>query len=185
MFPIIYIDPGITLYYLIKDTPKSYNKDFTYNSRGDIIVPVIAEEVDDIYEHPEGPDLPAVWRYRDHKGNDYCSVPTKEINENGWNKYEHKDPSWLGDAKSINQFVWIDEPIGHAIQVGDPYDGLFLTLDEAKRYAFPSKKKHLKRRLRAYRRRYCDFIASTWKRAGEVHPGFKKYPEKKIYVRKP
>ena len=178
-FQVSYVEPGAHLWFIVKGRARHWS---TY--RGDIIVPVVAEEVDDIYVHPDNPELPACWRHRYIDGTDYVAVPTEKLDENGWNIYENKDPSWFGDAKPINQFVWIDEPVGHAIQVGDHADGLYLTLQEAQRYAMPSKKKHLKRRLRASRANVERFIACTWARNGDTHPGFRKYPNKKIYVRK-
>lgn len=179
IFQVTYVEPGAKLWFIIRGPGYWYS---TY--RGDIIVPVIAEEVEDIYVHPENPNLPACWRHRNIDGTDYVAVPTDKIDDNGWNIWEHKDPSWLGDAKSVNQFVWIDEPVGHSIQVGDRHDGLYLTLHEAQRDSIPSKKKHLRRRLRASRAKVERFIASTWAYNGDTHPGFKKYPDKKIYVRK-
>jgi hypothetical protein len=179
IFKVTYVEPGTKLWFIVKGRGRHWS---TY--RGDIIVPVVAEEVDEIYTHPENPDLGSCWRHRYMDGTDYVDVPTAEKDENGWPIYETKEPSWLGDAKPVNQFVWIDEPIGHGIQVGDKHDGLFLTLHEAQRCAVPSKKKHLMRRLRASRGRVENFIASTWKSSGETHPGFRKYPDKKIYVRK-
>jgi hypothetical protein len=177
IFQVTYVEPGAHLWFIIKGRVRHWS---TY--RGDIIVPVVAEEVEDIYPHPTNPELPACWRHRYMDGTDYVAVPTVEKDENGWNIYEHKKPSWLGDAKQVNQFVWIDEPVGHAIQVGDRHDGLFLSLQEAQRYAIPSKKKHLKRRLQAYRAHVQGFIAHTWKPL--IHPGFVRGPLKKIYVRK-
>jgi hypothetical protein len=179
IFQVTYVEPGAQLWFIIKGYGRWYS---TY--RGDIIVPVVAEEIEDIYTHPTNPELGACWRHRYMNGIDYVSVPTEEKDENGWPVWVRKDPSWLGDAEPVNQFVWIDEPVGHSIQVGDHHDGLYLTLHEAQRNAIPSKKKHLKRRLRASRARVERFIASTWEYNGDTHPGFRKYPDKKIYVRK-
>lgn len=178
IFQVTYVEPGAKLWYIVRGHGRHYN---TY--RGDIIVPVVAQEVDDIYTHPINPDLGSCWRHRYMDGTDYVSVPTEKKDENGWPVWERKEPSWLGDAKSVNQFVWIDEPVGHAIQVGDHHDGLYLSLHEAQRFALPSKKKHLKRRLQQSRARVHRFIAHTWKYNGDVHPGFTKLPMKKIYVR--
>jgi len=178
VFEVTYVNPGDKLWYIVTGRGRHYN---TY--RGDIIVPVIATEVDEIYSHPD--DLGTCWSHRFvDSSQDYVAVPTAEKDENGWNVWEHKPLSWLGDMKPCNQFVWIDEPVGHGIQVGDEHDGLFLTLHEAQRHALPSKKKHLARRLRASRSRVYSFVASTWERNGDRHPGFKKLPDKKIYVRK-
>jgi hypothetical protein len=179
IFQVTYVDPGTKLWLVVK----SYGRHKSHY-RGDIIVPVVVEEVDDIYSNIDNPEGMACWRYRYADGTDYVSVPTDEKDEQGWPIYEKKDPSCLGQAKPVNQFVWIDEPVGHGIQVGDKYDGLYLTLHEAQRHARPSKKKHLKRRLQAYRAGHERFIASTWEVNGDEHPGFHKLPNKKIYVRK-
>ncbi len=175
MFNIVYINPGDKLWYIVRG----------HKYPGDIIVPVIANEIDEIYTHPVDPKIGSCWSHRFiDSSQDYVSVPTSSKDENGWPIFEHKEPSWLkeNNMKPCNQFVWIDEPVGHAIQVGDPYDGLFLTLNEARKYATPSKKRHLRRRLNYSRTRHHKFIASTWKNNGETHPGFDKLPEKKIYV---
>lgn len=162
---ITYIEPGANLWYVMC-------------SRGldDIIVPVIATEVNDVYRHPTEPN--SIWRYRCVDGADYILVPTGKKTELGWDIPEEREPSWLGDAKPTNQFIWIDEPVGHAIQLGD--EGLFLTLEEAQRYARPSKKRHLRRRLKQHRAIVQKFIASTWGK--NKHPGFDKLPDKKVYV---
>lgn len=177
-FKVTPVEPGQQLWYIVRGTGFHLT---TY--RGDIIVPVTAVEVTDIYTHPD-PTRNAVWRHRRADGTDYIDVPTGEKNEQGWDVWEKKEISWLNGAPSVNQFVWIDEPVGHAIQVGDYHGGLYLTLHEAQRNAIPSKKKHLKRRLQYSRTRHQRFIASTWKTSGESHPGFYSYPDKKIYVRK-
>lgn len=179
IFQVTYVNPGDKLWFVMKGDHYNSNR-----YRGDIIVPVVVEEVDEIYSHPNH-ELPACWSHRfiDSKDN-YVAVPLAEKDENGWNKYTHEDLSCLGNAKPVNQFVWIDEPVGHGIQVGDIWDGLFLTLQEAQRHAIPSRKKHLRRRLHAYRNRIYNFVRRTWEVNGERYPFVPKHSNKKVYVRK-
>ena len=150
--------------------------------QADIIVGCVVEETEDIYDAGLNK---SVWHYQDINGLDRVSIPTDEVDENGWNKYRHltfdEFSKEFPSAKRVNQFLTMDEPIGHSVQLGDD---VFLSLNEALACAKPSKKKHLYRRLKNYRRSVTGFIASTWRRNGENHPGFPKYPDKKIYVRK-
>lgn len=164
----IYLNPGDKVWYIIRDY------------QGDMIVECTVKETSDVYD-VEG--LPgAVWAYRHlDPEHDHVSVPTKELNEGGWNIHKKEPLTWLEGKKPCNQFLWIDEPVGHGIMLGDE---CFLTLAEAMKAARPSSKKHLRQRLVASRRDTHKFIVSTWKRAGEKHPGFKKLPLKKIYIRR-
>lgn len=113
---------------------------------------------------------------------DSVSMPTGEVDENGWNKYEQQDWDAVKGLKQCSQFLWIDEPTGgHAITLGDE---CFLTLSEAMKYIYPSRKKYLKRRLNRSRSYDKRFIVSTWTANGESHPGFDYFKMKKVYVRK-
>lgn len=151
---------------------------------GNIIVPVTVVEISDVYTHPEDSNLGSCWHNkRLNEETEYVSAPTKEIDSLGWPIYEKKEYSWLNGSKPVNRFFWIDEPVGHSLQI-DGWDGLYRTLQEAQKYAKPSKKKHLRRRLKSWRNSIYSFIAYTWKRNGETHPGFSKLPDKKIYIRK-
>ena len=80
-----------------------------------------------------------------------------------------------------SQFLHLDEPVGHGLVINDE---VFLTLEDALQMVPPSKKKHLKRRLKRYRHGIERFITSTWARAGYDHPGFQKMPLKRVYVRR-
>jgi hypothetical protein len=173
------IELGMTLWYLIRG--RGYHRP---NYPGDLIVPVTVDEIDDVYHHPDDPKLGPCWRYRRLDGADYVSVPIP--NHEDRFMWEYKDPSWLGNAKPVNRFVWIDEPVGHALQVCDVDDGLFFTLEEAMKYAYPSKttdQKILLKRLEAYRKEAEACIAKSWEMSGAKHPGFRSHPPKTVYVR--
>lgn len=135
----------------------------------DLVVPVTAVEVQDIYHDPV--HHATIWK------NTYADGRVEIIR--GQTVLTEDD---LVGKEKVNQLVWVDEPVGHAVWVGDPLDGCFATLNEALRAVRPSKKKHLKRRLRAYRNSVQRFIASTWKNTR--HPGFQPLPDKKVYVRR-
>lgn len=166
-----YLNPGDKVFMILR-----------VRGQGDIVVECTVSEINDIYDANLGK---SVWYSRDINGVDQASIPTAEVDENGWNKYRHLTlAEFLKEfphAKRVNQILWLDEPVGHGIQLGDD---VFPSLNEALLYAKPSKKKHLARRLKNYRRSVTGFIASTWERNGERHPGFPKYPNKKVYVRK-
>lgn len=164
MFTITYTTFGTTVYY-----PVPWEG---------IVIPSTVVEVDDVYANPADPKGNAWWHYTNATEN-YVSVPTDAVDKNGWHVYERRDPSCLVGLKPVNQFIWIDEPVGHAIQIGDD---CFLTLQEALSHVPPSSKKRLKVRLQRYRRYIHNFVASTWERNGERHPGFDKLPAKKVYV---
>jgi hypothetical protein len=113
---------------------------------------------------------------------DVVMVQNGKHNENGWPMYDEHPASYVSGKEPLTQFVWIDEPVGHAIEVDNPCDGLFSTLEAAQSYALPSRKKHLKRRLKRYRNRHYRSIVKSWAKNKWQHPGFTKLPEKKIYV---
>lgn len=166
-----YLKPGDKVFMILR-----------VRGQGDIVVRCMVIETSDVYN--AGLKY-SVWHYNDIDGRDETSIPIDEVDDNGWNKHRNLSFSEFmkefPSAKRVNQFLWLDEPVGHGVQLGDD---VFLSLNEALLYAKPSKKKHLARRLKNYRRSVTGFIASTWKRNGEKHPGFPKYPNKKIYVRK-
>lgn len=154
-----YVDPGTNLFMPI-----------TLRS-GTIVVPVVVTETQDIYSV----NNKSYWysKFIDGSEGVYIDDNTKCILSEFLEKYPQ--------AKKVNQFLWVDESVGHAIQLGDE---VFLTLNEALLHAKPSKRKHLKRKLKAYRNSVHRFIASTWESNGDKHPGFPKMPDKKVYVRK-
>lgn len=165
MFEITYIDPGTKVWYPFLDT--------------NIVVQATVDECEDIYDN--GTKL-AIWVRRFQDGQVEISSPTDEKDKDGWTIYEHPDASILEGHRRVNQFVWIDEPVGHSIQVGDE---CFLTLQEALDQVSHTNKKHLKRRLKRSRNRVKSFVESTWVMAGETSlPSWVKYPDRKIYVRR-
>ncbi len=173
---ITYLNPGDKVWYVIQ----SYYTRTGTRRQGDLVVECVILETQDIYSHP---DMNAsLWynRYIDSSA-DYVAVPQKEVDENGWNKWKHEPPSFVENLSPVNQLLWIDEPVGHAITLGDE---CFLSLAEAMTYARGGSTKHLKRRLVASRGSTQRFIAKTWRRAGESHPGFAKKPLKKVYVKR-
>lgn len=88
----------------------------------------------------------------------------------------------LEEQTPINQFFWIDEPVGHSIQLGK-HDNCFTSLNEAMKFANPSKKKNLLKRLNRHRKRVWNFIISTWG-AENSDTKITKYKNKKVYVKK-
>jgi hypothetical protein len=163
-FPIemLSIKPGDWLWFVIPGK----------NTRiGDIIIPVQVLAISDVYSHPNyDGGSSSLWAYHEiNPLNDYVSVPScQDTDKYEWQK---ESISWLKEigAKQVNRFVWIDEPIGHALQTsGDAGDGLFMTLAEAQANAIPSRKKHLKRRLNKFRSRNKHYKSPN--------------PKKKIYV---
>lgn len=182
---------SITATNSISDYSKNYPAGFDHNpgetvyllTDTDIIIPSKIIECHDVYDAGDR----SVWHYRYLESQyDYVSVSTDEKDEDGWNKYERKDISFLNGLRKCNQFIWIDEPIGHGVTLDDPYDGVFTSLKKAREHAKVTKPKHLKRRLNDYRNSVHKFIKWTWDNSGdtEKHPGFDPLPMKKVYVRR-
>lgn len=146
-----------------------------------LVIPCKVIELNNVYQHAD--HSKSIWRYIE-KDRDELNVENDAVNEFGWPGYDTfiwADYPDKDKLQQVNQFVWVDEYVGHAVQVG--YD-VFLSPNEALKYVPPSKKKHLKRRLKSYRNYTQAFIAGTWEKDGEKHPGFVKLPEKKILVRR-
>ncbi len=98
-----------------------------------------------------------------------------------WQFISEKDvitEEMLVDYEVASQFLWIDEPVGHGIQLGID---CFSTLNEALNSLPCSNKKHLKRRLKKVRSTRKKFIISTW---DDKHPGFEFFSSKRIYVKR-
>jgi hypothetical protein len=143
-----------------------------------LVVQATIEECEDIYDNG---DKPAIWHRRSLNGISEISYPTDNIDENGWHIYDHPDESILQDKERVNQLLWIDEPVGHAITLGDE---CFLTLQEALNTIVPSSKRHLRRRLKRSRGRVKRFIVSTWGNDRQDVPSWWKYENKKVYVKR-
>lgn len=160
---LIYLDPGANVYVPLY--------------RAKLVVSATVLEVDDIYSGLDS----AVWWYRNIDGTERGSTSTKEKDELGWPIPREVDKSELKNLKRVNQYLWLDEPIGHGVALGGE---AFLTLEEARKEIKPSTKRKMHRRLRQYRRSIYGFVASTWAYNGEEHPGFDLPPNKRIYIRK-
>jgi len=175
---LIYLNPGDKVWYIIAD---KYVNDSKYY-RGDMVVECLILETQDIYSHPDPDFNVSLWynRFIDSKAN-HVSVPQKEVDELGWNKWKQEPPSFVEGLNPVNQFLWIDEPVGHAVTLGDE---CFLSLSEAMTHARAGSRKHLKRRLVRSRGETQTFIAKTWRMSGDNHPGFIKKPLKKVYVKR-
>lgn len=143
-----------------------------------LVVQATIDECEDIYEN--GTDMPAIW-YRRMSGSSEVSYPTQDKDENGWHIYTHPDPSILQGKKRVNQILWIDEPVGHGITLGDE---CFLTLQEALNTIVPSNKRHLRRRLKKARGRIARFVTMTWKMNGYIGPNWFKFPDKQVYIKR-
>lgn len=153
-----------------------------------MIIKATVVETDNVFTQEGNKNSIWCYRYLDHQ-HDYVAIPNGKTVEGGWNDYDKtKDLSVLKDMKQCSQFLWLDETtFGHGISLGDE---CYLTLSEAMKYVEPSRKKHLKRRLNKFRSRSNRFIASTWEEPyqlaeyAQTHPGFKKLPMKKVYVKR-
>lgn len=148
-----------------------------------LVVPVTVIEVNDVYSDngvfADAGEHCSVWLSTNAKCR-YARQGSKETDKNGWSIFVERDPDEVvAKCTHASQFVWIDEPLGHAASLGDD---VFLTLNEALQYVRPSKKKHLRRRLKAWRNSSHKFILYTWRKA--KHPGFDKLFDKKVYVRR-
>lgn len=159
---MIYLNPGDKVWYAFPEG---------------LIVQATVLTCEDI--HTNG-DKPALMAYYQADGTMEVSVPTVQKGENGWTIYDMQGAEALQGHRRVNQFLWIDEPVGHSIQLGDE---CFLTLTEALAAIRPSNGRHLKRRLKAARNAVYKFIVHTWKLSGQKHPGFsRKLPFKQVYV---
>lgn len=142
-----------------------------------LVVQATVDECEDIYDNG---DKPAIW-HRRWQDKSEVSYPTDAKDENGWTIYSYPDASILQGHRRVNQLLWIDEPVGHGIMLGDE---CFLILQEALNTIVPSNKRHLRRRLKKARGRVANFITSTWKMNGYIGPNWFKFPDKQVYVKR-
>lgn len=128
----------------------------------------------------------SIWAYTNETGF-HVAMPSGNKNEGGWDI-----PNWTNQlpdgAELVNQFIDIDEPVGHSIQYYPDYPGeseFFLTLEEALAHVKPSKRNKKPRiKLKQYRNRRAGFIGGTHTNNGyRWENPFKNLPDKKIYVR--
>jgi hypothetical protein len=160
---MIYLNPGDKVWYPFHN---------------DIVVQAMVQECNDIYDNGS---KPALWHYRFLDQPSYVSFPTDQKDENGWHIYKRltEDVLVLQEHARVNQLLWIDEPVGHDIQLGDE---CFLTLPEALANIRPTNRRHLKRRLKVARGCIRRFINHTWEVNGTEHPEFTRLPAKAVYV---
>lgn len=92
-------------------------------------------------------------------GDNYIKVPTTKINSNGWNEYKIGSETDLEGTTFSTQYVRTDEPTGQELEE----DEIFLTLEEALNFygSSPTKARHLKRRLKAFRKRMTGHYYSS------------------------
>ncbi len=84
-------------------------------------------------------------------------------------------------AKWVNQILWIDEPVGHGVQIGDE---VFLTVQEARNSLSQPRPKYKYgawRKVKQWRRNSMDFIASTHG-VTRQKLDWPAYPNKSVYV---
>ncbi len=101
-------------------------------------------------------DDKTLWSF-ETKDRKYHSVDTGMENTMGWPIW--KEEEGIPDLPLMNQFIVVNWPIGHSIQIGE---NCFQTLEEARKYICISSKRKLGRRLRKDRTDSMAFIASTW-----------------------
>lgn len=137
-----------------------------------IVIEVNILELYDIYHYPEKDT--SIWHHYDIWGTNRATYGvTGSVNF----EYLEMPVEELSKYRLVNQFPWVDEPIGHAAYVGDDS---FLTLKEARRWILPSKKKHLRRRLKESRSWWRDDI----KKMDPEYRAIFTDTNKRIFVRK-
>lgn len=97
---------------------------------------------------------------------------------------ENSPPENLDEWEIVNQFVSVDEPIGHSVWMNEPYDGVFMTKQGALNNCSPwkgARKCHVRKALRSYRNGIWGFIASTH---NGLHPGIPHQEDKQVFVRR-
>lgn len=131
---IPYVEPGTTVYYPILNE--------------DIVVETTVRCSEDVYSDNGN----TLWHFRYADGvSKYDGVLNNE-------QEDTRLKAIVDNNKPVNQFLDINEPIGHALWINDE---VFLSVDEALRCVNPSKKKHLRRRLKRWRMRSVQWILST------------------------
>lgn len=101
----------------------------------------------------------------------------------------YPDEKFSGAARA-SQWIWIDEPVGHSVQIWSPetceygpgYDDVFLRLDQALQVVAPRRRSRRRGQsaLRRYRRDHVGFIRAT----GNLGVDLVQYPDKLVYCRK-
>lgn len=154
-----------------------------------LVIPVKVLEISDVHVASEdvvkqhGLTSDTLWVKRDASGI-HCTGYVAETKENPWG-FAELPTSVLEGSERVNQFVWIDEPVGHSIQIDDE---VFLTVQEALACAaYAPRRKRLRphKKLNRWRRRSLGFINWTRKKAGaEIDLTPRDWESKTIWVKR-
>lgn len=131
----------------------------------------------------------SLWVYRQEDGTVKVAAATNEEGEGGWPIHIQIPIEELYDCEWVNQMFWVDEVVGHDIQLSDRpginHDGVYLTLAEARQYGGTIDKRQAHRahkRLNRERRRATAFVNHTHVMA-DVEPSCPLVTtEKKLWV---
>jgi len=157
-----------------------------------IIIPAKIIEINDVYTITEENKIrynrtsTTLWVYQIiNKEGKLISVDI----ETDW-EFQKLPEDILEGATHANQFVDIDEPIGYSIQLFDGYDnydGLYLTLSDAMKYAnYAPRRLRLRphKKVNSRRKMTADFINENNQSFGTEYQFKCEYPEKKIWVKR-
>lgn len=155
-----------------------------------IVIPVKVLEISDIHVASEkvvkdyGLESETLWVQRTASGI-HCTGYVAATDKNPWGFSGALPTSVLEGSRRVNQFVWIDEPVGHSIQIDDE---VFLTVEEALACAaYAPRRKRLRphKKLNDWRRKSLGFINGTRRRAGaEVDEVPRNWESKTIWVKR-
>ena len=152
-----------------------------------LIIPVKVLEIQDIHvasdEVQKANNLSSstLWVRYDAEGA-HCTGYIAETKENPWG-FNDLNPDIINGSERVNQFIWIDEPVGHSVQVGDE---VFLTIQDALEYVECAPRRNRLRphkKLDSWRRRSLGFINWT-RRNAEVIECSMDWEPKKIWVKR-
>ncbi len=178
-------------------SPITFETPLWFDFGGGMVIQVKAVELQDIIVPSKGMIEKYNIRLHDN-GMSYCiwssrkseQVPTYNVTVNGehtgWPPREHIQPTpeELDECEWNNQLIWIDEPIGHEVQMGSD---VFLTLEQCLQFSRVSERRYRNRahkKLNAWRKQQMNWIGKTHTDNGGSFPDFPKYEYKKIYIKR-
>ena len=150
-----------------------------YPFRSGLITEAFVDEIDDILVAPQHLQdefklsSATVWVFWNAEGIIQVHGYSK-VHEHPWDFYDIPKEHWtrfFSESELVNQEVWLDEPIGHAVNLNWG-DEAFVDLAEAQAYVkqhWPGDKRQVKRahrKLQTERRRVQSFINRTHELAG-------------------
>lgn len=153
-----------------------------------LVIPVKVDEIDDIHFASEeiqkkyGLIASTVWVHYTNEGI-RCIGYESSTEKNKWG-FKKISADVINEAPRCKQELWIDEPVGHAIEIGD---GLFPTVEEALYFADRAKRR---KRLRPHkkiatrRKKFWKWINTSRIKCGEKPVEIPKYEQKKVYVKR-